>query len=64
MESYLQQRYAGYQRGIGEKIMQGNATLIELEQWAVAQGEPNKISGRQELRESLFNRYITSGSVK
>ncbi len=64
MESYLHQRYAGYKQGIGEKIMQGTATLVELEQWAVNQGEPIKISGRQELRESLFNRYITGGLVK
>ena len=64
MESYLQQRYVGYQQGIGAKIMQGTATLIELEHWAINQGEPKKISGRQELRESLFNRYISSGLVK
>ena len=64
MDIYLQQRYAGFQQGIGAKIMQGNATLVELEQWAINQGEPKKISGRQELRESLFNRYITGGLVK
>ena len=64
MEFYLQQRYAGYQQGIGAKIMQGNVTLVELEQWAVSQGEPKKTSGRQELRESLFNRYIVGGLVK
>ena len=64
MDSYLQQRYAGYQQGIGAKIMQGSATLVELEQWAINQGEPKKISGRQELRESLFNRYIFGGLVK
>jgi xylose isomerase len=64
MDSYLQQRYAGYQQGIGAKIMQGTATLVELEQWAISQGEPSKISGRQELRESMFNRYIIGGLVK
>lgn len=64
MESYLQQRYTGYQQGIGAKIMQGTATLVELEEWAIAQGEPRKISGRQELRENIFNRYITGGLVK
>jgi xylose isomerase len=63
MESYLQQRYAGYQQGIGAKIMQGSATLVELEQWAISQGEPKKISGRQEQRESLFNHYITGAAV-
>ena len=64
MDTYLQQRYAGYQQGIGVKIMQGTATLVELEQWAINQGEPKKISGRQELRENLFNRYVTGGLIK
>lgn len=64
MEAFLQQRYAGYQQGIGAKVMQGNASLVELEQWAISQGEPEQISGRQELRENLFNRYIYDGTVK
>ncbi|BCG63003.1 MAG: xylose isomerase [Methyloprofundus sp.] len=64
MDTYLQQRYAGYQQGIGAKIMQGKASLVELEQWAISQGEPLKISGRQELRESLFNRYVMGGLIK
>jgi len=63
MESWLQQRYAGYQTQLGSKIMQGKATLLELEQWAISQAEPKMISGRQELRESLFNQYIVANSV-
>ncbi len=64
MESYLQQRYAGYQVGMGKKVMQGKTSLQELEQWAISQGEPEKISGRQELRENLFNHYIYGGLFK
>ncbi len=64
MERYLQQRYAGYQHQMGAKIMQGNATLVELEQWAINQGEPTPASGRQELRERIFNQYVTGGLVK
>lgn len=63
MEHFLQQRYAGYQDGMGLKVMQGKATLEELEQWASAQGEPATTSGRQEWRENLFNRYIYGGLV-
>ncbi len=64
MEQYLQQRYRGFQQGMGAKIMQRKVSLVDLEQWAIEQGEPKKISGRQELRENLFNRYVTGGLVK
>ena len=64
MDAFLKERYSGYQQGIGEKILQRKTTLLELEQWAISQGEPKKISGRQELRENLFNHYVTSGLVK
>lgn len=63
MDSYLNTRYDGYETGMGEKILKGEASLIELEEWAAGQGEPGKISGRQELRENLFNRYIYGGVV-
>jgi xylose isomerase len=64
MDAYLDTRYSGYKEGIGAKILKGEMTLVELENWTVSQGEPEKISARQELRESLFNRYIYSGVVK
>ena len=54
MDGYLQQRYAGYQQGMGAKIMQRKTTLVELEQWAINQGEPDKTSGRQELRKTCL----------
>ena len=63
MDTYLEERYAGYKEGIGAKILKGGTTLVELEAWAADQGEPEKISGRQELRESLFNRYVYGGVV-
>ncbi|MEE9395978.1 MAG: xylose isomerase [Methylococcales bacterium] len=64
METFLETRYAGYQKGVGSEILKGGITLVELEQWAVSQGEPEKISGCQELRESLFNHYVTGGVVE
>ena len=64
MDAYLAKRYAGYQEGMGAKILKGDATLVELEDWAAGRGEPKLISGRQELRESLFNRYIVGGKIK
>ena len=64
MDHYLNARYAGYQSGMGAKILAGEASLLELEAWASSTGEPKKISGRQELREKLFNRYIVGGIVQ
>ena len=57
-------RYAGYKKGFGAKVLNGEITLVEFEQWAASQGEPEKISGHQELRENLFNRYIYGNVVK
>ncbi len=51
-------RYAGYRRGLGKKIMQGKATLPELECCAAKEGEPERISGRQEQLENRLNQYI------
>ncbi len=56
-------RYAGYRRGMGKKIMQGKTTLPELEKWAIAQGEPPQTSGRQELLENVLNEYLFGGKV-
>ena len=64
MDAYLENRYAGYQTEIGAKIMSGDMTLVELETWTASQGEPVKISGREELRESLFNRTLYRGVIK
>ncbi len=54
----LKERYAGYTRGMGRKILTGKATLPQLETWAAKQGEPEHRSGRQEMLENIVNRYI------
>ena len=54
----IKDRYAGYRRGIGKKIMDGKATLPELERYASIHGEPSKTSGRQEHLENVLNQYI------
>jgi xylose isomerase len=57
----LADRYAGYRRGMGRKVLQGEATLPQLENWAAEQGEPELRSGRQELLENILNQYIAEG---
>ncbi len=63
IDAFIDQRYAGWKEGIGAKILSGGATLEELEEYAAAQGEAEKRSGRQELRERLFNKYIYSKNI-
>lgn len=54
----LHARYAGYQSGMGKKILQRKTTLPELEAWAAKEGEPERISGRQEYLENVLNDYL------
>ena len=56
-------RYAGYRSGMGKKIMTGKTSLPALEKWAIAQGEPPLISGRQEQLENVLNQYLFGGKV-
>ena len=58
LEQALAERYAGWTTGMGRKILKGQTSLPALEQWAAEQGEPPRISGRQELLENILNEYI------
>ncbi len=51
-------RYAGWRTPQGRKILNRKLTLPQLEKLADAQGEPQRISGRQELLENIVNQYI------
>ena len=58
LEDFVSERYAGYKRGVGRRIMTGKATFAELERYVLKQGEPEKRSGREEMLENIVNRYI------
>jgi xylose isomerase len=58
LDDFVQQRYAGYDGGVGRQIMDGEATLEELEQYAISEGEPELVSGRQEKLENILNDYL------
>ena len=55
---FVRDRYAGYRRGIGRKVMAGTTGFEELEQYVLKQGEPAKQSGREEMLENLLNTYL------
>jgi len=51
-------RYASYDNGVGKDFESGKLDLESLREYAVANGEPEPKSGRQEYLENLINRYI------
>ena len=58
LADFVKERYAGYRRGMGRKIMTGKTSLEELEKYVHQQGEPEKRSGREEMLENIVNSYL------
>ena len=52
------ERYSSYDSGDGLKFRNGEMELVELAKLAEGFGEPKQISGKQELYESLINKFI------
>ncbi|NNE00663.1 MAG: xylose isomerase [Pirellulaceae bacterium] len=59
LDNFISARYSTWDEGIGAKIESGKVGFAELEQYMLDKGDvtPN-VSGRQELIESVVNRYI------
>lgn len=51
-------RYASYDQGDGAAFEAGQLTLEDLHALALKNGEPQKISGKQEYYENIINQYI------
>jgi xylose isomerase len=58
INTFIKQRYATYDTGIGAKIEKGEVGFEELEAHVLANGEPLLGSGRQEMLENLVNEYL------
>ncbi len=55
----LKERYAGYRdTAMGQKILKRSTSLPDLEEWARSEGEPPRVSGRQEALENVVNDYL------
>lgn len=52
------ERYASFDAGKGKEFETGKLSLEDLRAYALEQGEPAVVSGRQEFLENLINRYI------
>jgi xylose isomerase len=56
IDTFVDNRYASYKSGIGKKIVDGSATIAELEKYALQLGDvTTNTSGRQEYIESIIN---------
>lgn len=51
-------RYASFDSGKGKEFEEGKLSLEDLRSYAIENGEPATISGKQEYLENLINRYI------
>jgi xylose isomerase len=63
MQEMLNKRYSGFRRGFGRRILRGEVSLAEAEQWADREGEPELRSGRQELLETILNDYLWNADL-
>ena len=52
------ERYASFDGGKGAEFEEGKLSLEDLRAYAIENGEPALISGKQEYLENLINRYI------
>jgi xylose isomerase len=51
-------RYASFDQGLGKDFEEGKLTLENLREFALKNGEPKQMSGKQEMLENLINNYI------
>jgi len=58
MAKMLADRYASFGSGLGAKIEAGQATFEDCEEYVKKNGEPAKLSGKQESFEVVLNNYI------
>ena len=57
-EKFIAKRYESYTDGIGKDIVDRKVGFKELEAHTLKNGEPRLASGRQEMLESMLNKYI------
>ena len=57
-KKFRKERYASFDIGKGKEFESGKLTLEDLRAYAVENGEPLVISGRQEYMENIINRYL------
>ncbi len=57
-KKFRSDRYASFDSGKGKEFEDGKLTLDDLRAFALSNGEPKQISGKQEWIENIINQYI------
>jgi xylose isomerase len=57
-KKFRKDRYASFDSGKGLDFETGKLKLEDLRDYAIANGEPKQLSGKQEWLENLINQYI------
>lgn len=57
-KKFRKDRYASFDSGKGLEFETGKLKLEDLRDYAIANGEPKQLSGKQEWLENLINQYI------
>jgi xylose isomerase len=57
-KKFRTERYVSFDSGKGKEFEEGKLTLEDLRNFAIANGEPKQISGKQEWLENMINQYI------
>lgn len=57
-KKFRKERYASFDSGKGKEFEDGKLGLEDLRNYALANGEPVQISGKQEWLENIINQYI------
>ncbi len=55
---FRKDRYASFDSGKGKEFESGALKLEDLREFALSNGEPKMISGKQEWLENIINQYI------
>ncbi len=58
LPGFVENRYNGYNDGIGKKIAAKQTSFKELEEWVLDRKVMHPASGRQEYLESVINRFL------
>jgi len=58
LNKFLKDRYASFDNGKGKEFEEGKLALEDLREFALANGEPKQISGKQEWLENLVNHFL------
>ena len=58
LDAFVRDRYASWDGDLGQRIMSGKSSLADLRDEAERLGEVPLESGRQEMLENLFNRFL------